>query len=323
MSTQTVTQAIAAWPFSLASGELLGVALSGGADSTALLLATARRWPGQVVALHVNHGLQTAANEFETHCANLCSKLNVPLLCIKVNAHARAGESPEDAARKARYAALVKLCSQEGRQQIKSVALGQHADDQVETLLLALSRGSGLAGVAGMPSKFERAGLMFHRPLLNLSSSQIRQWLRAEGLDWVEDPTNTDLRYTRNRIRAKLLPALEETFPQFRDTFARSARHTAQANELLLEFAQLDLQTVGKPVQICALQSLSVARQANVVRLWLANTYGEHARPNTAQLDELLSQIEACTTRGHKLHIKVGSGYIHRDGDVLVWQKSA
>lgn len=315
MPKTTVTQAIAAWPFSLGTGELFGVALSGGADSTALLLACVRRWPGQVVALHVNHGLQAAATQFETRCERLCQSLHVPLRVARVQAHPAAGESPEDAARKARYAALVNLC--EG---LSHVALAQHADDQVETLLLALSRGAGVAGLAGMSASFVRMGVQFHRPLLGVAGPDIRTWLQEEGIEWVEDPTNADTRYTRNRIRAELLPALEAAFPQFRDTFARSARHAAQATELMQELAKQDLHTVGHPPQIQALQQLSLARQANVLRHWLHSTHGDAARPSTAQLDELLSQIAACTTRGHSLRLKVGAGFVRREGLLLVWR---
>jgi tRNA(Ile)-lysidine synthase len=309
-----VTQAIAAWPFTLEPGNMLGVALSGGADSTALLVACARRWPGQVLALHVNHGLQAAAVDFETQCQRLCQGLNVPLRVAHVQAHPAVGESPEDAARKARYAALVGLCGG-----IHHVALAQHADDQVETLLLALSRGSGLAGLAGMPASFERMGVRFHRPLLGVAGPDIRAWLTEQGIAWVEDPTNADTRYTRNRIRAELLPALEATFPQFRETFARSARHAAQAVALMQEWAELDLQTVGVPPGIHALQQLSPSRQANVLRHWLQRTHGEPARASTAQLDELQSQVAACTTRGHRLHIKVGTGHVVREEDRLQW----
>lgn len=125
----------------------LAVALSGGADSVALLVACAEKWPGQVQAIHVHHGLQAAADGFEQHCIALCAQFNVPLTVQRVDARHASGESPEDAARKARYAAF-KAAAQVGSAQpaIKSIAIAQHADDQVETMLLALSRGAGLPG---------------------------------------------------------------------------------------------------------------------------------------------------------------------------------
>ena len=300
----------------------LGVAFSGGADSTALLIACAAKWPRQVVALHVNHGLQAAAADFEAHCVALCAELDLPLRVLKVDAGHAPGQSPEDAARIARYMAFSALALMENAQAaIKSIALAQHADDQIETLLLALSRGAGLRGLSAMPAHWQRDGLVFHRPLLEVSAADIRVWLAERGAGFVEDPTNTDQRFTRNRIRAQLLPALEAVFPQFRDTLARSAAHAAQAQGLLDEMAAADLQTLcraedGLPA-VKALQAMGKARQANVLRHWLAKAYG--VIPSTAQLAELQQQITACTTRGHRIHIKVAQGFVERRGPVLAW----
>lgn len=296
----------------------LAVGLSGGADSTALLLACARRWPGQVRAVHVHHGLQAAADGFEQHCTAFCQRLDVPLVVHRLDARHAPGQSPEDAARQARYQAFEVFARDHIQNNaIKSIALAQHADDQAETLLLALSRGAGVAGLAAMPARWERAGLVWHRPLLQVAGAEVRRWLSAQGQAWVEDPTNTDERFTRNRIRAQLLPALDAAFPAFRDTFARSADNAAQAAELLDELAQQDLALVGVPPQIKALQGLSRARQANVLRHWLRHAH--HTTPAAAQLGELLDQIQACTTRGHQIRIKVGRGFVVRSGLRLDW----
>lgn len=290
----------------------LAVALSGGADSTALLLACADKWPGQVRAIHIHHGLQAAADDFERHCAKLCAQLDVPLTVKRVDARHVAGESPEDAARKSRYEAFRAVAQgTPEKSAIKDIALAQHADDQVETLLLALSRGAGLPGLAAMPARWVRDGITWHRPLLTVPGAQLRAWLVERGITWVEDPTNTDEQFTRNRIRARLLPPLEAAFPQFRETFSRSARHAAQAQELLIEIAAQDLLAVGSPPSIGALQALSQARQANVLRHWLQQ---QAATPSTAQLEQLLSQVAACTTRGHQIHLKVASGHVTRQG---------
>lgn len=290
------------------------VALSGGADSTALLFASATRWPGRVHAVHVHHGLQTAADGFEAHCVALCERLHVPLVVLRVNAAHAVGESPEDAARQVRYRALAEALQNNWGGHIKDMALAQHADDQVETLLLALSRGAGLPGLACMPAVAERHGVTYHRPWLDVPGQALRDALQAAGEPWVEDPTNADTRYTRNRIRAELLPVIEQAFPSFRQTFARSASHAAQAQTLLQEVAEQDLQIVGNPPAIKALQQLSEARQSNVLRLWLAL---EHSQASAAQLQALLVQVKACTTRGHNIDIKVGRGFVRRDGAVL------
>jgi tRNA(Ile)-lysidine synthase len=296
----------------------LAVGFSGGADSTALLAACAARWPGQVVAFHVHHGLQAAADDFERHCGAVCEQLGVPLVVHRVDARHAQGDSPEDAARRARYEAFAVMARMNAVQPaIQSIALGHHADDQIETLLLALSRGAGLPGLAAMPAHAARNGLDIYRPLLAVPAADIRTWLAGRDLPWIEDPSNGDARYTRNRIRAVLLPALEQAFPQFRATFARSIGHAAQAQQLLGDLALQDLGTVGNPPRIKALQGLSRARQANVLRHWLVQAHS--CAPSAAQLDQLLDQVRACTTRGHRIHLKVAGGFAERKGDRLHW----
>lgn len=302
----------------------LAVALSGGADSTALLVACTERWPGQVAAVHVHHGLQPAADAFAAHCETLCATLAVPLRVVRVDARHAGGQSPEEAARTARYAALAGAVATEiGGLACRAVALAHHADDQVETLLLALSRGAGLPGLAAMPTRWEHAGITWHRPLLAVPGAALRSWLSARAAPWIEDPTNTDQARTRNRIRARLLPALAQAFPSFRDTFARSARHAAQAQQVLDELAHDDLLRATDPdgLRITQVRRLSRARQANLLRHWLRQC---HQRvPQAAQLDELLDQLAACTTRGHRIHIKVADGFACRQGEHLTWYNAA
>lgn len=308
-----------------ASGALAGLALplplavaySGGADSTILLIAAAQRWPGQVHAIHVHHGLQEAADDFEQHCRESCETLGVPLHVKRVAAGNAPGESPEDAARNARYQALARAAREAG---LQAVLLGQHADDQVETLLLALSRGAGLPGLAAMPPVFQREGMVFVRPLLALSARVIREWVAQHGVPVVDDPTNTDTAFTRNRIRHLLLPALEQCFPQYRETFARSSRHAAQAQELLETVAAEDLARMGGTPAITVLQQLPRARQGNVLRHWLRTAHAASA--SAAQLEELLDQVADCTTRGHRIRIKVGTGFVERQGERLRYDPS-
>ena len=316
----------------------VAVAYSGGADSTALLLMLARQCPGQVQAIHIHHGLQAAADDFAAHCAAFCAAVGVPLHVVHVNATPVSGQSPEDAARKARYAALsgkVRALKEapdqqnHGRAAIKKVAIAQHADDQIETLLLALSRGAGLPGLSAMPLSWLREGIEFTRPLLGMTSRDIRAWLADQGLTarlpggtnpgqgWVEDPTNLDTQFTRNRIRHELIPALDKAFPQFRQTFARSAAHAAEAQSILVQVAIEDMAQTGNPPRIAALQGLSPARQGNLLRHWLKSSH--QSSPSTAQLAELQSQIANCTDRGKQLHIKVASGHVERRGNVLAY----
>lgn len=303
--------------FALASWDAplpLAIAYSGGADSTALLHAAARCWPGQVHALHVHHGLQTAADDFETHCAATCRALDVPLHVGRIDARPAPGDSPEDAARRARYGVLAALCNAHG---LEHVALAQHADDQVETMLIALSRGAGLGGLAGMPREMQRHGITFHRPLLAVQASALRKWIADSGTPHIEDPTNADLRYTRNRIRRQVLPALADALPQFRETFARSARNVAKASALLAQVAIEDIAVTGAPPSLAALRALARERRVNVLRHWLKRDH--QAIPSEAQMEELQDQIEACSTRGHRIRLKVANGFVERKGGELRW----
>ena len=312
--TLSLPQALA----SFQPGLPMAVALSGGADSTALLVACAKRWPGQVRAVHINHGLQTAATQFEAHCLALTAQWSVPLVVVGVNAQPTQGQSPEDAARIARYAALAKaVASDPVLTGVKDMAIAQHADDQVETLLLALSRGAGLPGLASMPAAWQRHNLNWHRPLLGVAGPDVRSWLIAQDVAWVEDPSNQDVRFTRNRIRAQILPALEATFTGWRDTLVRSAAHCAEAQDALNELAQMDLLATGVPPRILALQAMSPARRVNLLRYWLRHHH--RTTPSAAQLEALVAQILACTTRGHQLHLKVGAGYMERSAETLNW----
>ena len=307
--------AVAAW-LAGAPAQRRAVAFSGGADSTALLLAAHAAAPGHWVALHVHHGLQPAADGFEAFARTFCDARQIPFVTCCVNAGHATGQSPEDAARRARYVALADMARAHG---CTEVWLAQHAGDQAETVLLALSRGAGLPGLAAMPERFERHGVAFVRPLLAVDGAAIRAWLLAAGEPFVDDPTNADIRYTRNRIRHQLMPAWRGQFPSFEQTLARSARHAAQAQSLLDELAQLDLTHTGQPPRLAALQVLSPERQANLIRHWLRS--GWQAAPSEAQLVALQRQVAACTTRGHQIHLKVADGFVRRQGPVLVFER--
>jgi tRNA(Ile)-lysidine synthase len=302
--------ALASWAAPLP----LGIAYSGGADSTAFLHAAARRWPGRVHALHVHHGLQSAADDFEAHCADTCALLEVPLHVGRVDARHAPGESPEDAARRARYVTLAELAQTHG---LQHVALAQHADDQVETMLIALSRGAGLDGLAGMPRQMRRHGVDFHRPLLDVHAATLRAWIADSGTPHIDDPSNADMRYTRNRIREQVLPALAASLPQFRETFARTARNAAKASALLSDVGARDLAEAGSPPTMSALRALPRERLANALRHWLKRDHG--AVPSEAQLEQLLDQIAACSTRGHRISLKIAAGRVEREGDTLRW----
>lgn len=296
------------------------VAYSGGLDSTALLGMAHRVWPTATRAIHVNHGLQAPAATFEAHCQQWCIQNNIPLTVCKGHVVCKTGDSVEEQARLFRYQQLADAAH---HHQAQAVLLAQHADDQAETVCLALTRGAGLAGLAGMGSVSVKHGVVFGRPWLGVRQRELRGLIKAHTWPFIDDPTNNDIRYTRNKIRRELLPKLEQLFPGSIAAMTRSARHCAQAEALLHQVAEEDLISVvnaeGHPLLRC-LQQLTPARLALVLRLWLKKRAGK--TPSTAQLDELCKQVGAARTRGHRIRLKVVDGYVHRENGYLVFERT-
>lgn len=321
LAPSPLREPLAAWR--MANPGRVAVAYSGGADSTALLVEQARAIAAggspPLLALHVHHGLQPAADGFVAHAQAFCEALNLQLptrlSVTRVQVPLPPRASVEAQARNARYDALAAMAREYG---MDTVLLAQHADDQAETLLIALGRGAGVAGMAGMAPGFLHQGVHFARPLLEVAAPAIRRWLTDAGIPWVEDPSNADQRHTRNRLRQRLMPALEEALPEFRPTFARCARLAHTAQSLLEELASEDLARIGDPPSIDALRGLSAARAANVLRHWLRMRHGTIG--SEAQMQALIAVIQACTTRGHDVHIKVGLGHVERDGERLAYR---
>ena len=264
MSLQaTIDRALAETP----PGRAVWVALSGGLDSSLLLTLAAdacRRYPRPLYALHVHHGLQPAADDFECHCRQLCAQLGVPLCVERVSVALDAGRGLEGAAREARYAAFAR-CVGEG----ETLWLAQHRDDQAETFLLAGLRGSGVRGLAGMPASRDWQGRDLQRPLLGVSRADLEEAAGQLALDWVEDPSNVDIGLDRNRLRQTLMPLLEARWPQAMASLARSAQLAGEADSLLEELASLDLAALGgvaEQLPITPLVALSAPRQRLLIR---------------------------------------------------------
>ncbi|HKK05164.1 MAG TPA: tRNA lysidine(34) synthetase TilS [Gammaproteobacteria bacterium] len=266
------------------------VAFSGGLDSTVLLhtLVQALDNPARrLAAVHVHHGLHGQAEAWAAHCERVCVDWAIPCRILRVDARPAAGESPEAAARRARYAALAQvLAPGEG------LLTAHHQDDQAETLLLQLLRGAGSKGLAGMPLCAPFAGGWLGRPLMEWSRGQLREYAERYGLVWVDDPSNADTGVARNALRHRILPRLAEHWPGAAHTLARAARHQAEAAELLVELAEADLALAGTPdggLSITALDPLSPARRRNLIRHWL------HERglavPDSAHLQRILEEV--------------------------------
>ena len=291
----------------------LCVALSGGADSTALLgaLAALRRSGLKLRALHVNHQLRPQARRWSAHCRRLARQLQVPLEVRTVQVPRGRGESPEAAARAARYAAL------EGSLATGEVLLtAHHQDDQLETVLLQMLRGAGLAGLSAMPAlaPFGQGRLL--RPLLELPAEELHAWLRAQGLPWVEDPSNQDAGFDRNYLRLRVLPLLLARWPAAAATVARGARHAAEAQRLLDEIAGRDCERAqaGAALSAKVLRRLSPARRRNALRYWIARS--GRPVPPARRLAELAGPLLAARPDTQPF-IEWGTVRVGRSADLL------
>ena len=202
------------------SGRTLAVGLSGGVDSTVLLHLLSRKKDFSLEAIHVHHGLSPNADSWERFCRSLCRRLRVPLVVRRVKVR-KTGKGLEAAARQARYEALMK--SRAG-----VIALAHNLDDQAETVLMNLLRGSGARGASGMPERARRGGKTLWRPLLAVPRSDIVRYAREQGLEWIEDESNADEKLTRNFLRRRIGPLLEQRFPRWKEALARAARHIAR-----------------------------------------------------------------------------------------------
>ena len=268
------------------------VALSGGVDSMALLHAAcelAGREPGLAVrAVHVDHGIQPASADWARQCAACCESLGVPLTVTALSVPGRKGASVEAEARSARYASLAGALA--GGEYLLTA---HHADDQLETMLLQLVRGAGVAGLAAMPAAAPLGSGIHLRPLLAVTRDALMAYASEQGLDWIEDPMNSEPRYDRAWLRSEVLPALRSRWPAIALTATRSAAHLAQAQELLETLADADLAPLldkGR-LEVAGLSALAPPRQANVLRRWLA-VQGCGA-PSTARLDSVLRDVLA------------------------------
>ena len=250
----------------------LWVALSGGLDSSVLLHALAQHVPGRTPglrALHVHHGLQADADAWAEHCVALCATLGIELTVVRVDVARDAGSGLEAAAREARYAAFAATLS-EG----DVLALGHHRDDQAETFLLRALRASGPAGLGSMRRWRTLGRYRLWRPLLDTPRKDLLAYAQANGLTWIDDPSNAEVAYDRNFLRERVLPLLRERWPHVDTAFARSADLHAEADSLLDEGDAIALAQVATVdptcVSVTALQRLPIARRARVLRRWIS-----------------------------------------------------
>jgi tRNA(Ile)-lysidine synthase len=293
------------------AGETVVVGLSGGADSMALtdVLATLSRLRGfRLVAAHLDHGLRPDSARDAEFCAERCRELGVPLRAGRADVQGRARREHaglEDAARRERYAFLRRVQEEEGA---RWVAVAHNRDDQAETLLLRLLRGSGRVGLSAMRP---RSGDLI-RPLLAASREKIERHLRARGLGWREDPTNADPAFHRNRVRHEVLPGLEARFnPKLRATLAQTASLLADEAALLEELAEGLWARAGRTVAGGAvLRRAELAKSPRalarlVVRRALAEA-GGLAAVSASHIEKLLDLACRKYSSGRKLPLPGG-----------------
>lgn len=290
------------------------VGYSGGMDSHVLLhgLVNYQYHDWTLTAFYVDHRLQTASAAWGEHCAGVCRLLNVPFRALKIDARPAPGESPEAAARRARYAALAAELGSDS-----ALLTAHHRDDQAETLLLQLLRGAGPHGLAAMPTVSRLGQGWLLRPLLNVDRAELLAYARTHDLHWVEDASNTDTGFDRNYLRHRVLPLLRERWPAVNRTLARSARLCAETAAWLDETAATDLVGVATDhpdrLAIPALQELSELRQRNVLRYWLRQL--NLPIPDARQLQLILRDVlTAAADRNPCIHWPGAEIRRYRDG---------
>lgn len=308
----------------------VAVAFSGGRDSTALLHCVARQAQAlnrsvdacvQVLALHVHHGLSTQADAWLQHGQALCQTwaaqgLPVEFRHRRLAGEPAAGQSIEAWAREGRYAALAEMAIEAGA---TLILMAHHRRDQAETLLLQALRGGGVAGLAGMPRLQQRGGkadMVWARPWLQQGREAIESYVEAQGLSYVEDDSNSDPRYSRNRLRLQVWPVLAEAFPAAERSLALGAQWAQQALALQREMADHDLPGLLSPqgLYLPALRALSPARASNALRAWLHQQTGQVA--SARQVTELLAREDVEST----LSWPCGPGLLHLYREHLSWQ---
>ncbi|MCF7966926.1 MAG: tRNA lysidine(34) synthetase TilS [Methylobacter tundripaludum] len=284
----------------------LYVAYSGGVDSHVLLhcCASIPRLKDKITAVYVHHGLQAEAESWAKHCEKTAKELGAEFLTLRVNAKPTPGESPEEAARNARYDALKSLINAGD-----ALLLAQHREDQLETVLLQLFRGSGLRGLSGMPERMAFGAGVMLRPFLDTPKQAIIDYAHAHQLSWVEDPSNQSNDYDRNFLRNAVVPLLKQRWPAIDKTVARSAKHCADAQLLVEEVADELFGAVLNPEDktLCIsrlMEHHSHPRQL-ILRHWFR--YLGLKMPSQAFIGRILSQVVAAGE--HRDPVLSGQGY--------------
>ncbi len=292
------------------------VAFSGGPDSTALLLALHEllgdSGRGRLRAAHVDHGLQSESGDWARHCKAQARSLGLSLVCREVEVRAD-GRGVEAAARRARYEALAGLMEPG-----ECLLTAHHQDDQWETLLLRMLRGTGIAGLAGIREKRRLGRGWLLRPLLDVPRTDLRAWLKRKGANCIDDPSNRDTGFDRSLVRNKVLPLLRGRWPGAGVTAGRLARLAGETRELLQALAEEDGRGIAREDHIdCeGLLRLSAPRRANLLRERLA-VHGVRA-PSEARLNAALDMLLSAASDRHPVARWGGVRLARRRGRIYI-----
>jgi tRNA(Ile)-lysidine synthase len=263
------------------------VAFSGGADSTALLAAMAElahmNRSIRLRAVHVDHSLQAGSADWAKRALRIATSLGVACTAERVSIDSGSGESLEAAARSARYALFAQTLQDD-----EILLTAHHVDDQLETVMLQLARGAGVAGLAAMPACAPLGAGRHLRPLLGVTHAELVEYLRERGVDWFEDPMNTELRFDRSFLRSRVIPLLRDRWPAIAANVSRSARHMADAQRLLELLAERDWSYArdGARLRLAALAGLGRERTLNLLRYWIR--HAGRPLPSADNLERLL-----------------------------------
>ena len=264
------------------------IALSGGIDSVVLLHFLNSHYPGNIRAVHINHNLSKHSKDWSLFCKELCHKQDVEFKSIDINI--KTSSNVEENARKKRYNSLKSELSKN-----EVLCTAHHQEDQSETFLLQLFRGSGVAGLASMPKMKSFADAFLYRPFLNISKQLIVDYATKYNLDWVEDDSNINLNFKRNLLRLEFIPKLESGFEGVIKNISRSAYHQSEALKLINDLAEIDIEkfnlVINHKIQVLPLTELPERRVANVLRYYIAQR--GFLMPSNKVLTELISVLRA------------------------------
>ncbi len=271
--------------------ETCWIAYSGGLDSHVLLHVLAsiqNKIKPKLIAVHINHGISNDADLWVKHCQRICEDLVIEFQTFSVDLSHKSDKGTEAFAREKRYEVLGNLISSHDL-----LLTAHHMDDQVETILLQLMRGSGPDGLVGMPQAREFSKGILLRPLLDYSREKIRDYALSESLSWVEDESNKSNKYDRNFLRNRIIPELITRWPGALKTIQRAARHQAEARSLINEISRCDLDVVCESiytkVDISRFNNLSGIRKKNVLRAWIKKNKLD--MPDAQIIEKIIAEV--------------------------------